>query len=190
MRFGSGIASLALGVVIVAASPVRAAEADKYDADGVKGISRFAELYAKATAAQRERKTDEALALVQQAIALQPKNPLGPLALAELHFVAGRRAEALAALAAADPLTGSKDVRMRTRVLVLRAIVAEKTPGADPLAAWLDADAWVAEMNVAGPERANVRLRVGAHEKMRSQAARDEAVKGRIAEGEAKAATP
>ena len=79
---------------------------------------------------------------------------------------------------------------MRTRVLVLRALVAEKTPGADPLAAWLEADAWVAEMNVSGPERGNVRMRVEAHEKMRGQAARDEAVKARIAEGEAKAATP
>lgn len=190
MKLGHGLAGVALGVAIAAASPARAGEADKYDADGVRGISRFAELYAKATTAQRERRTDEAIALVQQAIALQPKNPLGPLALAELQFIAGRRTDALAALAAADPLTGSRDVRMRTRVLVLRALIAEKSPGADPLAAWLEADAWVTEMNVAGPERGNVRMRVEAHEKMRGQAARDEAVKARIAEGEAKPATP
>ena len=167
-----------------------AGEADKYDADGVRGISRFMEAYAKATAAQREKRTDEAIALVQQAIALQPKNPLGHLALAELQLLAGRRSEALAALDAAEPLTGSRDVRMRSRVLVLRSIVAEKNPSADPLAAWLAADAWVTEMNVAGPERGNVRMRVEAHEKMRGQKARDEAVKARILEGEAKPTAP
>lgn len=189
MKSGQRLAWVAL-LVAVGASPASAAEADAYDADGVRGISRFAELYAKATTAQRERRTDDALALVQQAVGLQPKNPLGPLALAELHFIAGRRSEALAALAAADPLTGSRDVRMRTRVLVLRALIAEKSPGADPLAAWLEADAWVTEMNVAGPERGNVRMRVEAHEKARGQTARDEAVRARIAEGDAKAATP
>ena len=127
---------------------------------------------------------------MQQAIALQPKNPLGPLALAELQLLAGRRSEAGRALDAADPLTGSRDVRMRTRVLMLRALIAEKTPDADALAAWLNADAWVSEMNVTGPERANIRQRVEAHEKMRGQKTRDEAVRARIAEGEAKAATP
>lgn len=176
-----------LTFVAVAAS---GGEPEKYDADGVRGISRFMETYAKATAAQREKRTEEAIALVQQAIALQPRNPLGHLALAELHLVAGRRAEALAALDVAEPLTGSRDVRMHTRVLVLRALVSERTPTADPLAAWLTADGWVTEMNVSGPERGNVRMRVEAHEKMRGQKARDEAVKARILEGEAKPTAP
>ena len=79
---------------------------------------------------------------------------------------------------------------MRTRVLMLRAIVAEKTPDADALAAWLVADGWVSEMNATGPERAAIRQRVEAHEKMRGQKTRDDAVRARITEGEAKAATP
>ncbi len=173
---------------VLALTPLASAgagESDRYDPDGVRGISRFGELYAKATLAQRERKTDEAIALVQQAMALQPRNALGPLALAELHLLGGRKAEALAALATAEPLTGSRDVRMRTRVLILRALLAEQGSGGDPLAAWLEADGWVAEMNVSGPERGNVRLRVEAHEKMRAQKSRDEAVKARIIAGEA-----
>jgi tetratricopeptide (TPR) repeat protein len=177
-------------MLVLGANSALAGEADKYDADGVRGISRFMEAYAKATAAQREKRTEEAIALVRQAVALQPKNPLGHLALAELQLLAGRREGALAALDVAEPLTGSRDVRMRSRVLVLRAIIAEKSPSADPLAAWLTADGWVTEMNVSAPERANVRMRVEAHEKMRGQKARDEAVKARILEGEAKAATP
>jgi len=180
------VLALALGFARAAV----AADADRYDADNTRGISRFMELYAKATAAQRERHTDEAIALVQQAMALQPKNPLGPLALAELHLIAGRRADAGKALDVADPLTGSRDVRMRTRVLMLRAIVAEKTPESDALAAWLTADAWVADMKVAGPERAAIRMRVEAHEKMRGQTLRDDAVRARILEGETKPATP
>ncbi len=180
----------AFWVLALGAGKALAGEAERYDADGVRGISRFMETYARATAAQREKRTEEAITLVQQAIALQPKNALGHLALAELHISAGRRSEALAALDAAEPLTGSRDVRMRTRVLVLRAIIAEKTPSADPLAAWLTADGWVTEMNVAGPERGNVRTRVEAHEKMRGQKTRDEAVKARILEGEAKPTAP
>jgi hypothetical protein len=182
-RRSSYAIALAVAALVSSAS---AAEADRYDPDGIRAISRFNELYAKATAAQRDRQTDEAIGLVKQAMALQPKNPLGALALAELQFMAGRLEEARAALAVADPLTGSRDVRMRTRVLVLRALVAEKTPGADALAAWLEADGWVTEMNVAGPERSNIRLRVEAHEKVRSKHARDEAVKARIVENEAK----
>lgn len=181
---------LAFLLTLGSASTAFGTDDDRYDVDNVRGISRFTELYAKATVAQRERRSDEALALVQQAIALQPKNPLGALALAELHLLAGRRSEAGRALDVADPLTGSRDARMRTRVLMLRAIVAEKTPDADALAAWLVADGWVSEMNVTGPERAAIRQRVEAHEKMRGQKTRDDAVRARIAEGEAKAATP
>ncbi len=190
MKLGRRSAWGTLGLTMAFAAPALAADTEKYDPDGIRGISRFAETYAKATAAQRDRKTDEAIALVQQAMALQPKNPAGPLALAELQFLAGRRAEALQALTMADPLTGSRDLRMRTRVLVLRALVTEKLGGGDALAAWLEADAWVTEANAAGPERANIRAHVEALSKMRGQAAQEDAIKARIAEGEAKAATP
>ena len=180
----------AILLVLAPTSRATADEAERYDADGVRGISRFAELYAKAATAQRERRPDEALGLLQKASVLQPKNALGHLGQAEVHFAAGRLGECQQALNVADALTGSRDQRMRTRVLVLRAMVAEKLPEGDALAAWLGADTWVSEVNATGPERASVRQHVEAHEKMRGQKVRDEAVRARILEGEAKPVAP
>ena len=59
--FATRRALAAFALVLAASEPALAADADKYDVDNVRGISRFMELYGKATAAQRERRTDDAI---------------------------------------------------------------------------------------------------------------------------------
>jgi tetratricopeptide (TPR) repeat protein len=143
----------------------------------------YADLCAQADAKYRARDFQDAVALYHDAIALDPKNPLGHYLLGEAQLAAGNVAEAEAAWNRASLESGEKDPALRARILFVIADIKERQwKWDDAKAAWQVYLDWANHFPNAGGFPASARSRQQVIDVMLKQERAYETVRRRIAE--------
>jgi tetratricopeptide (TPR) repeat protein len=140
-----------LALVSLAARP---AEADK----------RLDQAVAKADAQLARGKEDEAVKILQKAVAQAPRDPEPPLALASLLTRLGRRDQAAAAVATAGERAGNAPPAVRARVRTIQSALALREGGAGEALAFAQqaVEASAGGESLAALARAQARLGLAA----------------------------
>ena len=103
-----------------------AADGGRYDPEGVTAISEVTEAAVQGSEKLVAGNVPGAIDLFKRAVALAPKNPLGPYLLGEAYLVSNNLAEAEAALKQAEELDATKEPRLRSHILFALADCYER----------------------------------------------------------------
>jgi tetratricopeptide (TPR) repeat protein len=119
------------------------AKEPRRDPKGITGISPFWEALVKGDRATLARDFEAATQAYREAIAKEPRNPMGHYRLGQVEVLKGNLAEADAAYAAALRFA-AEDPAMRARVLFVAADTKERLKAYDAaLEGWRSYEAWL-----------------------------------------------
>jgi hypothetical protein len=162
----------------------------KYDPDNVTAISRYMEAVVKGSGKFLAHDFKGALETYRGAVALAPRNPLGPYLIAETQIAMGNLAEAEATLKEAEPLTDERTAGLRAKILFLTADLMERNKKwEEAKVAWQAYSEWAGtHAKVSFPGSATSRTQ--AIDQMLKQEKAMEVVRQRTAAEKAAPSTP